>query len=147
MMRPGDIVHWKEFNYWRETVVVSRTLYRLTELLDCPNYHAEYIDSILLTLESVPQLYHTRMDCLASDVTLTSVCPHSKYAPVAAAFITARRYAFRGLSVRPSVRLSVTLVDWSTWFDLQSRFLHHDSSFWGHHVHPKIRRGHPERRR
>jgi len=67
---------------------------------------------------------------------------------------TVRRYALHGLShrnsvclsVRPSVRPSVTLVR-STWFHLRSWFLHRMVApsfyFWGYQVHPKIRRGSP----
>ena len=66
---------------------------------------------------------------------------------------TVRRSALHGIcdrnSVRPSVRLSVTLVHCtvSTWFDLHHDFFTiwqpHHSSFWRYHVRPKIRRGSP----
>ena len=70
--------------------------------------------------------------------------------------ITVRRSALHGLcdTCSNSVRLSVCLShSWtvSTRFDLRSWFLHlmvaPSFYFWGCHVHPKIRRGHPERGR
>jgi len=66
---------------------------------------------------------------------------------------TVRRSALHGLSYRNSVRLSVRpsvchtrglCPHGSTYdHDFFTIWLPHHSSFWGYHVHPKIRRGSP----